>query len=214
MVKAPLTFYPHKEEILNVITHLAGFVLSVAGLVLLVVFASLYGDAWHIVSFSIFGSSLVMLYLASTLYHSVKSKKWRRKLNVFDHAAIYVLIAGTYTPFCLVTLNGTMGWVLFGITWGLALVGVIFKIFFTGRFNMISTIGYVLMGWVAVIAAKPLYENLETGGLLLLILGGVSYTVGAIFYAIDRLPYNHATFHFWVLAGSLLHFFSVFFYLL
>lgn len=214
MVKAPLTFYPHKEEILNVITHLAGFVLSVAGLVLLVVFSSLYGDVWHILSFSIFGTSLVMLYLASTLYHSVKSKKWRRRLNVFDHAAIYVLIAGTYTPFCLVTLNGTTGWVLFGITWGLALVGVVFKIFFTGRFNMVSTIGYVLMGWVAVIAAKPLYENLDTGGLLLLILGGVSYTVGAIFYAIDRLPYNHAIFHFWVLAGSLFHFFSVFFYIL
>ncbi|MEO9474708.1 MAG: hemolysin III family protein [Cyclobacteriaceae bacterium] len=214
MAITPLTFYPHKEEILNVITHLMGFVLSVAGLVLLVVFASLYGDAWHIVSFSIFGTSLVTLYLASTLYHAVKSKKWRKRLNVFDHAAIYVLIAGTYTPFCLVTLNGTIGWVLFGITWGLALVGVVLKIFFTGRFNVVSTIGYILMGWVAIIAAKPLYENLELGGLFLLVLGGVSYTVGAIFYVMDRLPYNHATFHFWVLAGSLCHFFSVFFYLL
>jgi len=214
MTRNPITFYPHKEEIFNVISHLLGAILSVAGLALLVTFASIYGTVWHIVSFSIFGSTLVILYLASTLYHAAKSKRVRSKLNVFDHAAIYLLIAGTYTPFCLVTLNGTIGWILFGITWGLAVVGVILKIFFIGRFNTLSTVSYVLMGWVAVIAAKPLYENLSAGGLTFLVLGGISYTIGAIFYAKEHLPYNHAIFHVWVLAGSIMHFISIFFYLL
>lgn len=214
MARVSLTFYPQREETLNVLSHLIGLILSIAGLVLLVVFSSLYGTVWHVVSFSIFGSSMVILYLASTLYHAAKSKAMRRRLNVFDHAAIYLLIAGTYTPYCLVTLNGVIGWVLFGITWSLAAVGISLKIFFTGRFNLVSTISYVLMGWVAVFAAKPLYLNLETTGLWLLVLGGVSYTVGAIFYAIERIPYNHAIFHFWVLAGSILHFLSIFYYLL
>lgn len=214
MTRTPLTYYAFKEEILNVISHGLGLVLSIAGLALLVTFASLYGTVWHIVSFSIFGSSLVILYLASTIYHASKSKALRRRLNVFDHAAIYILIAGTYTPFCLVPLNGTMGWVLFGITWGLAVIGVTLKIFFTGRFHRISTASYVLMGWVAVIAAKQLFETLEAGGLVFLVLGGLSYTIGAVFYMIDRLPYNHAVFHVWVLAGSIFHFISVFFFLL
>ena len=210
----PITYYPHKEEILNVITHFLGLLLSVAGLVLLVTFSSLYGSVWHIVSFSIFGSSMVALYLASTLYHYVRKKKLRRRLNVFDHATIYVLIAGTYTPYCLVVLHGVMGWVLFGITWGLALTGVVLKLFYTGRYSKLSTISYILMGWVAVIAAKPLINNLETEGLAYLLLGGVSYTIGALFFSMRKLPYNHAIFHIFVLIGTISHFISVFFYVL
>ncbi|WP_421873433.1 PAQR family membrane homeostasis protein TrhA [Marinoscillum sp.] len=210
----PITYYKRKEELLNVITHLAGLVLSIAGLALLVTFASIYGSVWHIVSFSIFGSTLVLLYLASTLYHAAKKKQLRKRLNVFDHSAIYVLIAGTYTPFCLVTLNGWVGWTLFGITWGLAIAGVTLKVFFTGRFNLLSTIGYVAMGWIAIVAAKPLFEQLSSGALWFLILGGVSYTIGAIFYLLDRMKYNHAIFHVWVLLGSILHFIAVFFFLL
>ncbi|MEQ9307243.1 MAG: hemolysin III family protein, partial [Marinoscillum sp.] len=166
------------------------------------------------VSFSIFGATLITLYLASTLYHAARKKNLRRKLNILDHAAIYLLIAGTYTPYCLVALHGAIGWVLLGVTWGLALIGIILKLFYTGRFNILSTVGYVAMGWVAVLAAKPLYENLESGALIYLILGGVCYTIGAVFYAIERIPYNHAIFHIWVLAGSILHFVSIFFYLL
>lgn len=214
MKNNPVTYYTHQEEVLNVITHLTGLILSLGALVLLVVFASIYGNVWHIVSFSIFGSCMVTLYLASTLYHAASSRSLRRKLNVFDHSAIYLLIAGTYTPYCLVALNGTMGWTLLGVTWGLASAGIALKIFYTGRYNKLSTIGYVLMGWVAVIAAKPLYESLQPEALLFLILGGVSYTIGAVFYAIERIPYNHAIFHLWVLAGSALHFVSIFWYLL
>jgi hemolysin III len=135
-------------------------------------------------------------------------------LNVFDHAAIYVLIAGTYTPYCLVTLNGAMGWTVFGITWGIALVGISLKIFFTGKFNKLSTISYVLMGWVAVIAAKSLYHNLQTEALVYLLLGGASYTLGALIFLWEKLPYNHAIFHVFVLIGTIMHFISIFFYLI
>lgn len=214
MVQISTTYYSRKEEFLNVITHLIGLILSVAGLVLLIVFSSIYGNVWHIVSFTIFGSSMVVLYLASTLYHTARKKSLREKLNVFDHAAIYVLIAGTYTPYCLVTLNGAIGWTLFGITWGIALVGIVLKIFFTGRYNKISTISYVLMGWVAVIAARSLYNNLQTEAFVYLLLGGISYTIGALIFAFPKLPYNHAIFHVFVLAGTVCHFISVFFYLL
>jgi hemolysin III len=214
MAKYITTYYPAKEEILNVISHFLGLLLSIAALALMVTFASLYGTAWHIVSFSIFGSSLVVLYLASTLYHAARKRKVREKLNVFDHAAIYVLIAGTYTPFTLVTLNGAMGWVLFGITWGLAVTGVILKLFYTGRFEKLSTASYILMGWVAVIAVQPLIEALSGGGLFYLVAGGICYTIGALFYSINKLPYNHAIFHVWVLAGSIFHFVSIFFYVL
>jgi hemolysin III len=213
MSQITTTYYSKKEEILNVISHLVGLVLSIAGLVLLVIFSSLYGNVWHIVSFSIFGSSMVVLYFASTIYPAAKKKTLRKKLNVLDHSAIYVLIAGTYTPYCLVTLNGALGWTLFGITWGIATVGISLKIFFTGKYNKLSTISYVLMGWVAVIAAKSLYTNLETAAFIYLLLGGVSYTIGALIFLWEKLPYNHAIFHGFVLIGTILHFVSVFFYL-
>lgn len=206
------TFYDTKEEKINVISHFVGLLLSIAALALLVVKASLMGNVWHIVSFSVYGLSLIVLYLASTLYHNSKNPIKRAKLNIFDHAAIYVLIAGSYTPFTLVTLNGTVGWVLFGLTWGAALAGVVFKIFFIGKFDKLSTVMYVLMGWMVVFAMKPLYENLSPKGLFWLIMGGVFYTVGAVFYAQNKLKFNHAIFHIFVLLGSASHFVSIFFF--
>lgn len=206
------TFYDTKEEKINVISHFVGLLLSIAALALLVVKASLMGNVWHIVSFSVYGLSLIVLYLASTLYHNAKNPIKRAKLNIFDHAAIYVLIAGSYTPFTLVTLNGTVGWVLFGLTWGAALAGVVFKIFFIGKFDKLSTVMYVLMGWMVVFAMKPLYENLSPQGLFWLIMGGIFYTVGAVFYAQNKLKFNHAIFHIFVLLGSASHFVSIFFF--
>ena len=206
--------YPKTEEILNVITHGLGFLLSIAALVLLVVFAALKGDVWHIVSFSVYGVSLVVLYLASTLYHMSRKQSLRNKLNIFDHASIYILIAGTYTPFLLVTLHGPWGWSLLGIIWGLAIAGILFKIFFIGKYDLISALLYVLMGWLIIIAIQPLNEHLASGGLWWLLGGGISYSVGAVFYMINKMPYNHAIFHIWVLLGSLAHFIAVFFYVL
>ena len=194
------------EEKINIVSHAIGFVLSMVALVLLIVRAMQYGNAWHIVSFSIFGFSLMILYAASTIYHSAQSAALRSRLNIFDHASIYVLIAGTYTPFTLVTLNGSTGWVLFGISWGLALTGLILKLFFTGQYNIISTIMYVFMGWIIVFAIKPLIHQLPLNGLIWLFAGGISYTIGAILYSIDKIKFNHAIFHLLVLFGSFCHF--------
>jgi hemolysin III len=207
-------YYSPIEEKINTISHAIGFILSIVALVLLVTHANLHGNVWHIVSFSIFGASLIILYAASTLYHSAKKSKLRNRLKIIDHASIYVLIAGTYTPFTLVTLKGTIGWVIFGTSWGLALTGIILKLFFTGRYNLISTILYVLMGWVIVFVIKPLINNLPLEGLLWLFAGGISYTIGAILYSIKKIKFNHAIFHMFVLMGSFCHFMSVFFYVL
>lgn len=204
--------YSAKEEALNVYSHGLGFVLSIAGLVLLVFRAVQYGDAWHIVSFSIYGLSMIVLYLASTLFHAAKNPVRRRRLNIFDHASIFILIAGTYTPYLLVTLNGAWGWSLFGVVWGIALVGVVLKIFYTGRFRLASTIMYLLMGWVIIVAIKPLLQNLAPGGLWLLALGGVFYSIGAALYMIQKVPYNHAIFHLLVLLGSASHFLSIYYF--
>ena len=203
-----------REEILNVLTHGIGFLLSIVALSLMVVYASMDGNAWHIVGAAIFGTSLVILYLASTLFHGAREPHWRKWLNVFDHASIYVLIAGTYTPFLLVTLNGPWGWSLFGVIWGLAIAGVVFKIFYTGKFKTVSTIIYILMGWLIVIAIVPLVENLTTMGLFWLLMGGIAYSVGAVFYMLNRVPFNHAIFHVFVLGGSICHFISVFWYVI
>jgi hemolysin III len=207
-------YYSPIEEKINIISHATGFILSIVALVFLVTHANLRGDVWHIVSFSIFGASLVILYAASTIYHSAKNPEVRNRLKIFDHASIYVLIAGTYTPFTLVTLKGTIGWVIFGISWGMAITGIILKIFFTGRYNLISTLMYVLMGWLIVFAIKPLINNLPFGGLLWLVAGGISYTIGALIYSIKKINFNHAIFHMFVLLGSFCHFMSVFFYVL
>ena len=206
--------YSSIEEKINIISHAIGFILSIVALVLLVTYAILDGDVWHIVSFSIFGSSLIVLYAASTLYHSAKRPELRNRLNILDHASIYVLIAGTYTPFTLVTLKGPIGWVIFGTSWGLALTGIILKLFFTGKYDLMSTIMYVLMGWIIVFAIKPLINNLPLEGLIWLFAGGISYTIGAIIYGIKKIKFNHAIFHMFVLMGSFCHFMSVYFYVL
>ncbi len=210
-VKDP-TYYPPLEEKINVLTHALGLFLSIIALVLLIVKASFSGTVWHIVSFSIYGASLIILYAASTFFHNSKDLNTRKRLNVFDHASIYILIAGTYSPFTLVILNGTIGWVLFGITWGIALTGVILKLFYTGKFDKISTIAYVLMGWIIVFAFKPLLNSFSLEGIVWLVLGGISYTIGAIFYSLNKLHFNHAIFHIFVLIGSFCHFISIYFY--
>ncbi len=206
--------YNKTEEILNVATHGMGFLMSVAALTILVVFASLYGNAWHIVSFSIYGASLVILYLASTAFHLVQKQKIRNWLNVFDHISIYLLIAGTYTPFLLVTLRGSWGWSFFGIVWGLAIAGIVLKLFFTGRFNLVSTIIYIALGWIILIAISPLSNALSFDGLMWLLAGGICYSVGAVFFLLNKLPFNHAIFHVLVVAGSACHFVAVFWYVL
>ena len=213
-MKDKLTYYDSKEEQLNIISHGIGFILSIVALVLLIVYASRYGNVWHITSFAIFGASLIVLYAASTFYHYAKNPDLRIKLNILDHAAIYVLIAGTYTPFCLVVLKGWVGWTIFGISWGLALVGIVFKIFYFGRYDRISTIAYVLMGWVIIFAIKPLIDEFPTKGLLWLFGGGLAYSFGAFLYSRKSIRFNHALFHVFVLIGSFCHFMAVFFYVL
>ena len=209
-----LTYYSIKEEKINVISHGIGFILSIVALVLLIRNANELGSVWHLTSFSIYGASLVVLYAASTLYHYVQTPKWRSRLNVFDHASIYILIAGTYTPFTLVVLNGWVGWTIFGISWGLAIVGVIIKLFYTGRYEKLSTAAYILMGWLIIFAIKPLIDNLSSEGLWWLFSGGLFYTIGAILYSIPKIKYNHAIFHMFVLLGSFCHFISVYFYVI
>ena len=212
-MKAELNYeYTSKEEKLNIYTHAFGLFFSIIVFPFLVLKALDTASFWQSASFIIYGFSLLLLYAASTFYHAAKNPINRRKLNIFDHAAIYVLIAGTYTPYTLVTLEGETGWILFGLTWLFALVGIILKFFFTGRFDKLSTAMYLLMGWQVVFAYKPLMENLASEGLQLLFLGGIFYTIGAILYSIRKLPYNHAIFHVFVLLGSFSHFFSVYFY--
>ena len=204
--------YTFGEELANSITHGLGIALSVAGLVILVVLSAIHGNAWHVVSCAIYGATMILLYTASTLYHSFQNPNVKRIMRVLDHSSIYLLIAGTYTPFTLVTLHGPWGWSLFGVVWGLAMAGIAFKVYFTGRFPKISTIIYVGMGWIAVIAIKPLMDILPTGGLIFLFGGGLSYTFGVIFYVWHKLPYHHAVWHLFVLGGTVLHFFGILFY--
>ena len=204
--------YTRGEETANQLTHALGIVFGVAGLVLLVVFSLRNGDAWHVVSTAIFGAMLVLLYTASTLYHSFKAERTRHLLQKFDHAAIFLLIAGTYTPFVLVTLRGPWGWSLFGVVWGLAILGVVLKFWFAGRFRMVSTLIYLVMGWLVMIAIKPLLAALPAGGMKLLVAGGLCYTGGAVFYLWKRLPYHHAIWHLFVLGGSACHWAAVFLY--
>jgi len=197
------------EEIANAITHGIGLLLSVAGFVVLLVLAALRGTAWHIVACSIYGATLICLYTASTLYHAVVSPRVKRALRIFDHSAIYLLIAGTYTPFLLVSLRGPWGWSLFGVIWGLALAGVLFKFWFVERFAILSTVVYVAMGWLVVIAAKPVITHVPATALLWLFAGGLAYTGGVIFFAAKRIPYSHAIWHIFVLAGSICHYFAI-----
>lgn len=206
--------YSPLEEMFNSITHGIGALVSIAGLVLLIVFSSLYGNVHHIVSCTIFGITLVLLYTASTLYHSFRKPKLKHVFKILDHSCIYVLIAGTYTPFLLVTIRGILGWSMFAVIWSLTVAGILFKIFFIHRFKLLSTIAYVSMGWIVIFAIKPLFNALPGGGLVLLVCGGLAYTLGTIFYGWKKLPYNHAIWHLFVLLGSICHFFSVMFYVI
>jgi hemolysin III len=209
-----IKFYSPLEEKTNIMSHAIGLVFSIVALVLMLVRASLYGNAWHIVSVAIFGASLILLYAASTFYHSAKDPLLRSRLRIVDHATIYVLIAGTYTPFTLITLHGTTGWIIFGVSWGMAISGVILKLFFTGRYNVLSTLMYVVMGWIIIFAVKPLINSLSADGLFWLVAGGIAYTTGAVLYSIKKIKFNHAIFHLFVLLGSYCHFVSVYFYVL
>lgn len=202
-------FYTLAEEIANSITHGIGAGLSVAGLTVLVVLASLYGDVWQIVSFSIYGTSLIILYLASTLYHSIQHPPTKRIFRLIDHSAIYILIAGTYTPFLLVAMRGVIGWTMLVIIWGIAILGIAFKMLFLGRYKIISTLGYVAMGWLCLVAWHEFMANVPMQSIYMLAIGGVTYTAGVIFFALEKIPYNHAIWHVFVLAGSIAHYFAV-----
>ncbi len=208
------TAYSIGEEIAHAVSHGIGMLLSIAGLVVLVTFAALYGDAWHITSSSIYGATLILLYTASTLYHGIPQPAAKRVLRRLDHAAIFLLIAGTYTPFTLVNLRGGWGWTLFGLVWGFALLGVVLETALKRRIKWLSLTLYLGLGWLVVIAIEPLLDAVAPGGLILLLAGGLCYSLGVIFYVWKRLAYHHAVWHLFVMAGSLLHFFSVFFYVL
>ncbi|PKN76393.1 MAG: hemolysin D [Deltaproteobacteria bacterium HGW-Deltaproteobacteria-10] len=202
------------DEIFNSVTHGAGLLISIAGLVLLIVMSSIYGQASHIVSCTVFGVSLVLLYTASTLYHSFRRANIKKIFRIIDHSCIYVLIAGTYTPFLIVVVQGALGWTIFAVVWSLTVLGIIFKAFFINRFEIVSTIAYIVMGWMIILAIKPLYQTLPEGGIAWLVAGGLAYTLGTIFYAWKKLPFNHAIWHLFVLAGSVCHFISVLFYVI
>ena len=210
--KTNIQFYSPAEEKLNIWSHAFGIFLSIIALVLLIIKAVQQDNIWMMISFPIFGVSLILLYLASTLYHASKEPQKRFKLKVFDHAAIYVLIAGSYTPFTLVSLNGETGWLIFSMVWVMAFTGIMLKLFFTGRFKIVSTAMYVLMGWLIVFYFQDLTAHLHEKGVFYLILGGVLYTIGAILYSIKKIKFNHAIFHFFVLAGSFCHFLSIYLY--
>ncbi len=201
------------EEIANSVTHGIGAALSIAAIVLLVVFAGKYGDVWRIVSFSIYGSTLFFLYLASTLYHSFSNVRVKSFFRILDHSSIFLLIAGTYTPVTLVAMRGPWGWTIFGLIWAMAIGGIISKIFLIGKFKVVSVLLYVAMGWLIVIAFKPMLQMVPKGLIIWLFVGGLCYTLGVIFYAIKKVPYFHFIWHLFVLGGSISHFFGMLFYL-
>lgn len=196
------------------VSHGLGLALSVLALILLVIRGAQLPGFTALISFSVFGGSLILLYAASTFYHAATHPKLRYRLNILDHASIYVLIAGTYTPFALVTLEGWVGWSIFGVVWGIAITGIILKLFYTGRYQTLSTIMYVAMGWLMVLAIKPLLDNVGVTGLYWIFAGGMAYTIGALIFSLDRIKFNHALFHLLVLAGSFCHFIAIYYYVL
>ena len=206
--------YTLKEEIASATSHGIGVGLGIAALVVLVVLSAKQHDTWKVVSSAIFGATIIAMYLASTLYHSLPQPELKRFFKTLDHASIYLLIAGSYTPFTLVTIRGPWGFSVFSVIWALAAMGVAFKIFFVYRFQVVSIIAYVLMGWIVLIAINPIYHALPKGGLLWLLAGGLCYTVGVIFYAWKSAKYTHSIWHLFVLAGTICHFCSVLFYVI
>lgn len=203
-----------QEEFWNVITHGAGALLSVAALILLAGFAAFRGTKTDLAAALVFGISLVLLYSASTIYHAMYKLKWKRIFQRIDHLCIYILIAGTYTPVALLGLKGMWGWCIFGFIWAFAIAGFIFKFSPLRKSEKLSLILYALMGWLIIIAIKPLIENVAAGALYFLLGGGLCYTIGIYFFAKEKIPYNHTIWHLFVLGGSALHFFGIFFYLI
>ena len=202
------------EELASSVTHAVGGLLAGAALAVMVALAARGGDDRRVVSVSVYGATLVFMYAASAAYHLVRPPRAKRVLRILDHASIYLLIAGTYTPVTLVALRGAWGWSLFGVTWGLAVAGVVLKSFFVERFELLSTLLYVAMGWIALVAVKPLWASLPAGGLAWLLGGGVAYTAGVAFFLWDHLPFNHAIWHLFVIAGTVCHFLAVLLYVL
>ncbi len=207
--RKPAKYYSPAEERLNILSHAIGIVYGLIALPILILRALQYGDIWHLIGFAVFGLSIIILFSASTLYHSTQDPDCRSFMRVIDHSAIYILIAGSYTPFTLVTLHGGVGWLLFGLTWTMAAIGITLKLFFTGRYSLLSTLMYVFMGWLIIFAIKPLMNNLATDGLYWLVAGGLAYTIGAVLYSIKKIPFNHAIFHCLVLVGSFCQFIAV-----
>ncbi len=210
----PLGGYSRKEEIANWATHLAATLFSVSALVLMVVYSARYGDAYHVVSSAVYGATLILLFGASTLYHMVPVSRAKKVLQKLDHAMIYLLIAGTYTPYTLVILKGVWGWSIFGVVWGVALTGILIDVAMTKRLGWLSVSLYLSLGWLMLIAAKPLLGSLAGNGVVLLLAGGMLYSFGVIFYVWKTLPFQHAIWHVFVIAGSLCHFFSIYFYVI
>ncbi|MFD2624207.1 PAQR family membrane homeostasis protein TrhA [Salibacterium salarium] len=206
--------FSRKEEIANAATHAVGIVLSLVAIAVLIVFTSLNATPFHVVSVSIYGTTMLLLYVSSTLLHTLKKGKTKDLFEIFDHASIYLFIAGSYTPFLFHVVEGPLSWTLFGVVWGIAFFGIGFKAFFVKKFLFLSTIFYILMGWIMIFAWQPVMENLPAPGIGFLVGGGLLYTVGTIFYIWRHFPYHHAVWHVFVLAGSILHFFAIFFYVL
>lgn len=205
--------YTLGEEIFNSVSHGVGALLSVAGTVVLIVFAALYNNAWAVVSSAVFGTSLIALYTMSTLYHAITNDRAKAFFRIMDHNTIFFLIAGTYTPITLVPLRGPLGWVLFGIVWGAAILGIVLNSIDLERFRKPSVVCYILMGWVIVAAVKPMVENVNKLSLLFLLIGGLFYTFGVIFYSIKKVRYFHSIWHLFTIAGSVFHYFSVLFFI-
>lgn len=199
----------HREELINALTHGVGAFASAAAGAVLITLAALWGDAWQLGTAIVFVITLLLLYIASTLYHAARHEQLKQRLKVLDHCAIFLLIAGTYTPFTLLGLRDSWGWTLFAVIWALAVLGVVFKLFFTGRFPRLSTMMYVAMGWLIVIAFGPMVQELSTATIAWLLAGGVAYTLGTLFYHRESLPYAHAIWHLFVLVGSSFHFVAV-----
>jgi hemolysin III len=213
MVEA-LNTYRKKEEIVNVISHSIGAILSIPAFILLILKALEINSNIALFSYIVYGISLMILYFSSTMYHAIQKPSIRNVLNVWDHISIYLLIAGTYTPFALIGLPGVWGYSILSIVWAFGIIGIIIKVFFFGKYNTLSAIAYVIMGWIAVVAINQLFVNVGTTGTLWLFGGGIAYTIGAVIFLFDnKIPYNHAIFHVLVLIGSLCHFISVYFYL-
>ncbi|NII11887.1 hemolysin III family protein [Oleiagrimonas sp. C23AA] len=206
--------YAFGDELASSVVHGIGILLSISGLAVLVAFAALYGDARAVVASAVFGSTLILCYTASTLYHAIPGEMPKRVLRTLDHIAIFLLIAGTYTPFTLLALPGVWGWSLFGLIWALAIAGSAAELGWLKQYRKLAVVMYVAMGWVALIALEPLSRHLEMGGLVLLLAGGVTYTLGVPFYLCRRLPFHHTLWHLFVLGGSVLHFFAVLLYVL